>query len=360
MPEQRKIREVTFSGSAFERGFQRGQRLRETLVVTSVQGVTTEFVQACFEAATAAFPPAVDEFEGIVQGGGFDREAMMPYYFARVESRLGGCTMFAVDSEHRAGGDGPIVGRNYDWAVSDLRWCELQRVLLADGPRRIGYTHHWAGCADVLTEKGLYVAIASLPPADIEAPGVQWNTVMEMMAEQCRTVSEAVEACAAVRHLRPMSYLVADAAGGIGVLEATPREVRFRPPTEGMVLAANVPQGGRLVSNRTREKPRYVLPKPIRLAPPNYRSGALARARRRVERARALLNAAASLISEDDVAAVLADHEGPICTGDHTHPDGAPWGTIWSGMCAPAEGRFCIAPGLPCRHGYQCFTLARR
>ena len=326
----------------------------------TVEGVTPEFVQACFEAAAEAFPPVVDEFEGIVQGGGFDREAMMRYYFARVESRLGGCTMFAVDARHRAGGEGPIVGRNYDWAVSDLRWCELQRVLPSTGTRRIGYTHHWAGCADVLTEQGLYMAIASLPPADVEAPGVQWNIVMEMMAEQCATVEDAVEACSAVRHLRPMSYLLADAAGDIGVVEATPREVRFRPPDEGIVVAANTPQGGRIVRDRTREKPRCVLPKPIRLAPPNYRSDALERARRRVERAQALLNAAAPLISEDDVMSVLSDHEGPICTGDHTHPDGAPWGTIWSGICTPAEGRFRIAPGLPCRHQYQCFALAPR
>ena len=148
MIEQRAIREVTFRGNEFERGFQRGERLRDTLVATEVQGVAREFVQACFEAAAAAFPPVLDEFEGIVRGGGFDRAAMMPYYFARVESRLGGCTMFAVDAGNRAGRDGPIAGRNYDWAVSDLRWCELRRVLPADGPRRIGYTHHWAGCAD--------------------------------------------------------------------------------------------------------------------------------------------------------------------------------------------------------------------
>ena len=357
MPHQREIRQVTFSGDGFERGLQRGRRLRESLAVPAVEGATPQFVQACFEAAAEAFPPVVREFEGIVRGGGFDREAMMRYYFARVESQLGGCTMFALDAERRATGDGPIVGRNYDWAVSDLRWCELQRFLPEPGPRRIGYTHHWAGCADLLTENGLYIAIASLPPADVRAPGLQWNIVVDMMAERCSTVAEALDACAAVRHLRPMSYLLADAAGGIGLVEATPDGVRSGPGAAGIVVAANAPQGGRLVRDWTLEKPPYLLRAPIRLAPPNYRDDAVERARRRIERAHALLEDAASRLSTDDVKSVLSDHEAPICAGDHAHPDGTPWGTIWSGICTPTEGRFRIAPGLPCRYEYQCFTF---
>ena len=281
----------------------------------------------------------------MVQGGGFDRQAMMAYYFARVESLLGGCTMFAI-------GDRPITGRNYDWAVKDLHWCELRRY----GIRRIGYTHHWAGCCDVLTEKGLYVAIASLPPADVRAPGLQWNTVVDMIAQRCSSVPEAAEACAAVRHLRSVSYLVADGRGAKGVIEATPEGVRLRTGHD-IVVAANAPLGGRLIRDWSRERPPYVLPKPICLAPENYRNDAVARATRRIGRVRELLAASGPQVSEGDVKRVLSDHGAPICTGDHARPDGAPWATIWSLVCLPAERRFCIAPGLPCRHAYQPFAL---
>jgi hypothetical protein len=254
---------------------------------------------------------------------------------------------------------GPLVGRNYDWATSDLRWCELHRIVPRHEPRRIGYTHHWAGNADVLTRRGLYVAIASLPPEEVHAPGVQWSIVVEMLAATCSTVREAAEACAAVRHLRPMSYLLADSRGHIGVVEATPDQVRLRRPEAGIVTAANIPQGGKTLRQWEKGKVPGSLTESVRPVPPNYRGDALQRAQRRAERAEALLRRSAPSIAFSDVRRILQDHEAPICTGDHSDPDGAPWGTIWSGICRPATGDFNIAPGLPCRHPYREFEVRK-
>ncbi|MCK4375730.1 MAG: hypothetical protein KAX19_10390, partial [Candidatus Brocadiae bacterium] len=100
---RRKIREVTFEGDHFERGVQRGKLLRDTLKVPYVSGVTEEFVEACRSIVVQTFPEAAQEFEGIIEGSGFDRKATTAYYFARLESRLGGCTMLAVDGEHTEG-----------------------------------------------------------------------------------------------------------------------------------------------------------------------------------------------------------------------------------------------------------------
>jgi len=360
MAPRRRIREVYFRGSHFERGRQRGRRLRRTFVIPQGPCADPGFVRACFEATAAVFPQAIEEFEGLVEGGGFDRGRLMAYYFARTESQLGapccGCTMFAVEAAQRACGDGPVVGRNYDWATADLRWCELHRYAPPGGPRRLGYTHHWAGCADVLSESGLYVAIASLPPVGVWAPGLQWNVIVDMLTETCATVEEAARLCGRVRHLRPMSYLLADARGAAAVVEATPSQVRCRAG-HGLVVAANAPQGGELLKDWTGEPTDEALPKPLRPNPPNYSDDAVARARRRIRRAEQMLRAAAPGVTMRHVEEVLADHEAPICTGDHSRPDGGRWATIWSGICEPARGAFAIAPGLPCRHPYQRFTL---
>ncbi len=147
-----------------------------------------------------------------------------------------------------AGGRGPVAARNYDWAVSDLCWCRLERHEPPEGPRRIGYTHHWAGCPDVLSERGLYVAIASLPAEPVRAAGVQWSILVDALSEGCATVAEAVSVCGRARHLRPMSYLLADAEGEVAVVEATPGAVRVRRPEGGVVLAANGPLGGDLLA----------------------------------------------------------------------------------------------------------------
>ncbi|MHC4789162.1 MAG: hypothetical protein ACYS8K_08190, partial [Planctomycetota bacterium] len=135
----RTIREVEFAGSHLDRGVQRGRRLRGKLTLPRASPLPGWFVDGCRDAAADFYPPVMEEFEGLVRSGGLDREAMAAHYFARLESGLGGCTMFALSPACRAEGEGPIVGRNYDWAVSDLRWCELQRYRPADGFRRIGY-----------------------------------------------------------------------------------------------------------------------------------------------------------------------------------------------------------------------------
>ncbi len=344
---------MRFRGTHFERGVQRGRRLKGTLTVPDVSALPGWFVDGCRAAAEELHPPAVEEFEGLVQGGGFDRGAMAAYYFARLESRLGGCTMFAVEPSFRDGGDGPIVGRNYDWAVADLRWCELHRYLPAEGLRRIGYTHHWAGCADVLNEGGLYVAIASLPAQPVHAPGVQWNTLVDAVSERCTRVAEAVDVLASASHLRPMSYLLADAAGGVAVVEATPARVSVRRPEKGSVVAANVAQGGNVLCCRERPAAGRA---PIG-TPPDRGGESGQRATCRIQRTVALLGRQALQLAEEGVRSILTDHEAPVCTGDHDDPDGAPWATIWSGICLPAEAAFRIAPGLPCRHQHQTFTF---
>jgi hypothetical protein len=263
--------------------------------------------------------------------------------------------MFAVEPSCRAGGRGPIVGRNYDWAVDDLRWCELHRYQSDAGMRRIGYTHHWAGCPDVLNEAGMYVALASLPPQPVRRPGVQWDVVVERISETCATVEEAVAVCGRARHLRSMSYLLADAAGNAAVVEATPDDVRVRRPAGGFIVATNVALGGE-PANVAESESGYELAEP--LAVRTVSPQGTERARRRLEAATRMIEDAAPEVSEETVRAILSDHSAPICTGDHAHPDGARWATIWSGLCTPADGACEIAPGLPCRHPYRRFSLA--
>ena len=350
------IREVLYQGDHYVRGLVRGRALARTLRVPAVHGVSMGFVRDCRDMAEAFYPPVGAEFEGIVEGGGFGAERMMAHYYARLESRLG-CTMVGVSSErHRDAGS--LVGRNYDWATEDLQWCELHRYRPPDALARVGYTHHWAGCTDVLNEAGLYCAIASLPPEPVRGPGVQWNVVLEKVTETCRGVDEAVEVCASTDHLRPMSYLLADAAGAVAVVEATPSEVRVREPGRGLVLAANATQGGRILSQTTATG-RNV---PVPGEQPRSYDGGEDRAMRRVRRALAML-AGAERIAAEDLERVLSDHEAPICTGRHERgpsdevPTRVPWSTIWSGICRPADGVFLIAPGQPCRESYVEFRL---
>ena len=356
MKAPKRIREVSFEGTPYQRGLQRGKRLGETLRVPTLPEIPNDFVRACRNLVESHYPEALRECEGLIEGGGFNRQRMMAYYFARLESGVGGCTMLAADAS-RVAHNGSLVGRNYDWDVADLRWCELHRYDTPHGKRRIGYTHHWAGCADILNDAGLYAAIASLPPVPTQAPGMQWNIALDMVSEKCSTVDQAAERLSAVRHLRPMSYLLADASGRVAVAECTPQTTHVRVHEDGVVIAANTPQGGRRTADWRTEEPDVTLPEPTGQKPEDFGSGAEEKSRRRIERTRELLSGIDG-VDVERVKRILRDHVAPICRGNHDSADGAPFGTIWSGICRPDAREFSIAPGLPCRTEYQQFRLA--
>ncbi|MFW5923225.1 MAG: C45 family autoproteolytic acyltransferase/hydrolase [Planctomycetota bacterium] len=341
-------------GDPCERGRQHGRHLKDTLEIPDMN-VDPDFVRGCYRAAENAYPPIIPRFEGMAIAGGFERSwdhGFLPYYFARLESQLGGpggCTIFGVPPALRSRpGRGTLVGRNYDWAAVDRKWCRVRRVFPALEPDRIGYTHHWAGLADVLTEEGLYIAIASLPPEPVASPGVQWHVVVDMLAGSCSHVDDAIEKCAEVRHLRPMSYLLAD-EDTVAVVEATPSEIRVRRGSAGPVVVANVPLGGQLLNN-WRESGRQT----YHPHPQNYSDGAIRRAKRRISYARSMLDRSTEH-SPLDFMRLLRDHTVPLCTGNHTRTDSESWSTIWSGLCEPSPRTFRIAPGPPCLYPYLDF-----
>ena len=338
------IREVRFDGTPRQRGRRRGKRLRNTLTIPETGDINDRFVDACVERVRRAYPPALEEFEGILETSGFGRRRFRAYHFARTESRVG-CTMFGVPAGLTPPGTDAVVGHNYDWATADLKWCELHRYHNPEARDRLAYTHHWAGLADVLNDAGLYVGISSLPAAPVRSPGVQWNLAVDMVSERCSTVSGAAEALASIRHLRPMSYLLADAGGNVGIVEALPKRVRFRTAKWAPVAAANLRRAGKLLADHSGDGPPGPPENPV-----DHDVDSERRSARRVERVLELLadNQADQGAAED----VLSDHSAPICR--HREPD---WGTIWSAVCLPDEGRLCIAPGPPCRHTYRDYRL---
>jgi len=343
------IREVRFDGPPRRRGRQRGRRLRQTLSIPDIGPLDDDFVDACMEHVRAAYPAAIEEFEGILETSGFDRRRFRRYHFARVESRVG-CTMFGLPSDLTPPGAGAIAGHNYDWATADLKWCELHRYRSPHARDRLAYTHHWAGDADVLNEAGLFIAISSLPPAPVQTPGMQWNLTVDMVSELCDTVDEAAEKLASVRHLRPMSYLLADASGDATVVEALPGEVNIREAGAGPVAAANVRRFGRALRDGTNTPPRGVLEQPINPGADSHDPDSERRSRRRVRRVLELLDEGP--MDPEAAGRALADHQAPVCR--HHDPG---WGTIWSAICLPARRRLRIAPGPPCRTGYRTFDL---
>ena len=288
-----------------------------------------EFAKACQDRVAELNPLLIRLYEGYLAEGGWDPDPFLVYFFARKQGLLRGCTNFAVVPEASSDGE-TIAGRNYDWAYSDLAFCEARVIELEGALPFVSYTHHWVGHPDCLNDAGLFIAISSLPRMDVGRPGIQWNLLVDTMAMTCATVAEAIDLLTNVVHLRAMTYLLADRTTAAAV-EASDSGTVIRYPDDGIVVATNHVVGKLDDSDRTRHSVA------------------------RYDTAFHQLSRKAPGITRGDVETVLKD---PVCTirdgKRFLHPlDHVPlsalenWGTIWSTVCRPGRGRLDIAAGHP-------------
>ncbi len=333
--DQRFIRSIfpvidplRYSGSPREVGSALAKALGR-LPMPAVQSTDIGFARACRDAAIELNPVLSSLYEGFLAGGGWDPDQFLAYFFARRQGMLRGCTNFAATGEVTSDGD-TLVGRNYDWAYSDLPYCEARAIDIQDALSFVSYTHHWIGHPDCLNEAGLFVAISSLPAAEASHPGIQWNLLVDAIAMSCRSVEEAVVLLEKANHLRSITYLLADDSDAAAV-EATCDRVTVRPAVGGIAIATNHAVGFPDGSDRARHS----------IA--------------RYDRAESRLRSMSPSIDELDVIDLLRD---PVCTIrdgkrflhelDHV-PLAAleDWGTIWSTVCRPSQAELMIARGHP-------------
>lgn len=322
----------SYKGTHYEIGLKRGREIGE-LPMPMATKRDSAYALECLREAEKLYAPLVESYEGMIKGGGFDRGRFTFYFFARREGVIRGCTGFAAlppVTRNRA----VIVGRNYDWVYSDLKWCELRHIHSEGVTPFISYSHHWAGHPDCLNEKGLCVIISSLPRREPAEPGLQWNLLVDTIAETCSSVEEAEQVLTSVYHLRSMAYLITDSYGRAVVVEAKPGNVKVRRPENGVLISTNHMLGDEDVSECSRHS------------------------RIRYEYTEGVLRERIGEVDETLAEEILSDHHCTICAGIHGgNPDEIGrregWGTIWSTICRPDKRILKVAPGHPCEVGYE-------
>ncbi|MDP6124349.1 MAG: C45 family autoproteolytic acyltransferase/hydrolase [Candidatus Latescibacteria bacterium] len=317
-------------GTRMDIGKQRGD-LIQNLPLSPVDDDGLKYAIRCRELAEHHHPAMVDEWEGMAQASGLNRDRFLAHYFA-TKRGLVGCTNIAATPPATA--DGTVwVGRNYDWAYADMRWCQARAICPEGEPRRLGLSHHWAGSPDVITDRGVVVLIAALPAVNTVEPGVQWHILVDMVATRANSVVEAVDTLMAVPHLRAMHYLIADKSSA-AVVEGVPGGLAVRYPTDGIMVATNH------LRDTTSD---------------NARSEA---STMRYRGATDMLEKRSGSIGEDEIRAVLCDHDHHICAGAHDGREGRAElmgrsGTIWSAIFRPHLKQMQASFGHPCQNQFQ-------
>lgn len=235
----------------------------------------------------------------------------------------GGCSSFAV-----VGQDGHVrVGRNYDFhPVQRVRQC--LRTTPAVGRASVGTRGSVPGGRyDGVNDAGLFVALhVALSDEPAEArPGLPFHLLPRLVLETCASTPEAVDLLLRVRHLHAFSYLLADAAGRLAVVEAHPEVVRMAASGGAFVAATNHYRHPELAARQRRRK--------------------LTHSQQRL----AALEAFAPVVASGAVPLprALADHAGRVCghAGGHT--------TLWSVEADLTARTITYAPGPPCVTAFE-------
>jgi predicted choloylglycine hydrolase len=331
-------------GSYHEIGLQLGARMG-SLEIPAAEMHALTFADACEAIVADLYPPILEKVEGMIEGGKLNERDFRAFFYARHLGPQVGCTNLAILPQHTASGS-VIVGLNYDWYYYAQQWREMREMRPQGALPSLQATHHWAGSPDGINGAGLGVFLSVLPREEAHGPGLGWHLVTDMLLDTCRDVEEARELVTSVPHLGAFNYLITDAAGRAVVAEALPGGTTIREPEGGFILATNhLP--GREVAEED-------------LSPPDRRR--LRRSRERYRRATEVLEDLDRPIEETAIRSLLADHEAPICRGNHDPVEGDDsfdnvFGTIWSLIARPAERVLEVACGHPCRAEYQTHSL---
>ena len=326
-----------FTGSFYRIGWLKGQALKNSLRPPQAGEREVEFALRCFESLRDVYPPMVREVEGMLDASELPRASFLVEYFAR-HVPMGACTGVAVLPAATRDSN-TIIGRNYDWVASDRQWCQAWYSKPDHCHAVLSYTHHWAGSPDGVNDHGLFISLFSLgrgrPP---RGHGLQWNLLIDLVLYTCTSVEEAVGLLTGVPHLRAFSYLIADAEGNAALVEALPDPITVRQPEDNRLIATNCVVGEEMKK-------------------------AICQARH--DRAQNLLQPRLGTVDRDLVQTILADHEAPICEGDHTKTEAEraernDHQTLWSLICMPQTQELAIAPGLPCQTQYRSLSFKGR
>lgn len=247
-----EMKHTTFKGSFCEIGRQQGEIYREN----------GRWFRKCTDLPLYRkqrrlyekhYPELLDEFEGIAEGGGFEKESVIAAfltdeieYYTSFFSLERACTIFGVRAH-----DETYVGRNYDWhpVTADIfgtyeviNPARKSFTAVSDmgvaGPGTAKPQYFFYNADDAVNETGLFIGL-TFAYADRWRPGMSCVHVIKLIAETCGTVNEALEVFEKVPLCCPRNFFIADTGGEMAVVEHTSKKHAVRRPNDGVLIQTN-------------------------------------------------------------------------------------------------------------------------
>lgn len=320
------------AGTHYEVGAEYGALLQASrFPLPPIKPEQITFAAKCEKLVAQHAPELLDELAGMIAGSTYNADHLKA--LALTLNIPPACSVVAIAGQHTADGR-PLFGRNHDWYAWYGRCAALLDVQIPGAFASIGGNDLFIGRHDGLNEAGLAIGITDVSGGR-HTPGVMFPLAVHHVLNTCRTTEQAAAYLEGIPYIRNTNFLIADAAGTIALVEASPRRVN-------VTFAAN---GFGVITNHFQTE-RMALLETVKRRP--------ATSVQRLCRLQAWFNMRQAPITLDDVTKIMG---APYPSGMWNPAPKArrPFGTVWSWVAQLGERAIHFA--AQDRPRYQCYSF---
>ncbi|NHJ14177.1 MAG: hypothetical protein EAX95_10905 [Candidatus Thorarchaeota archaeon] len=231
------MREIRVNGTYREMGLAFGETLSSWYRKFIPNKEHLEFAWECEHAAQRFAPDILEEIRGVSEASGTKYESLISTHLA--PAFLFGCTLFAVKGEDTISGS-PLFARQMDWIKDDIDALLVIHSEPDGGRRSIGFSFGDCGRYGGQNDEGLTIGSAYIAMYKGSAkPGIRMNISTRWALDKFSTTNETVDYLKRIPHTEAVAFLVADSAGTIARVEASPEKTTAAYLEEGIEVVTN-------------------------------------------------------------------------------------------------------------------------
>lgn len=321
------MRSLQLSGSYFDIGYNSGIALKGLgFVPRHANSVEVRFAHDCVKELKRSCPEMLEEMEGLGMALKCNYKDVLSMVLTDPALSEDHSTVFALGKDMASKRTAMLAGnynRHYRHTGHPFRIRSSPKGAYSS----IGNTDIPIGRHDGMNSKGLAISGSCVPGGQIK-PGMAPSLLIRQALDRCATVDEAVELLSKAKHARQFNFVLADNAGRMALVEASPSSTNVKLYKEGVVVATNHFQsrktmGGASTGNDT------------------------------VSRHRRVRGLITGKVGEEGAFGVLSDHKGRICE----HPGDSEFSTVWSSVFSTKDKTYSATEGNPCAAKRKTYRL---
>lgn len=251
------------AGSHYDVGAEYGYLLQSSrFPLPPIKPAQIKFAEKCEKIVAKHAPELLDELHGMIDGSNYDANHLKA--LALTLNIPPACSIVAIAGQHTADGK-PLFGRNHDWYAWYGWSAALCDVAVPGELRSIGGNDLFVGRHDGVNEAGLAVGITDVAGGR-HTPGVMFPLAVRHILNTCRTTEEAAAFLEQIPFIRNNNFLIADAAGTIAMVEASPSRVHVTYAEKGFAAVTNHFQSERMaLAEKIKNRPANSVQRLLRL-----------------------------------------------------------------------------------------------